>query len=113
MAVHESVSNGLCKECGIGDDSLKQIDLSPVEGISTVYDCIELSEDEKDVMVEGRDASTVTVICNRYPGLGVSWQVIPDGPHSLGQVVQLRVRMEVDEDDNLQVPSLHSSHQSF
>ena len=94
------------------DDSLKQLDLSPVEGISTVYDCIELSEDEKDVMVEGRDASTVTVICNRYPGLGVSWQVIPAGPHSLGQVVQLRVRMEV-EDDNLQVPSLHSSHQSF
>ena len=94
------------------DDSLKQLDLSPVEGISTVYDCIELSEDEKDVMVEGRDASTVTVICNRYPGLGVSWQVIPAGAHSLGQVVQLRVRMEV-EDDDLQVPSLHSSHQSF
>ena len=106
------MSNGLCKECGNGDDSLKQLDLSPVEGISTVYDCIELSEDEKDVMVEGRDASTVTVICNRYPGLGVSWQVIPAGPHSLGQVVQLRVRME-DEDDDLQVPSLHSSHQSF
>ena len=51
---HESVSNGLCKECGNGDDSLKQLDLSPVEGISTVYDCIELSEDEKDVMVEGK-----------------------------------------------------------
>ena len=96
------------------DDSLKQLDLSPVEGISTVYDCIELSEDEKDVMVEGRDASTVTVICNRYPGLGVSWQVIHAGAHSLGQVVQLRVRMEVEyEDDDLQVPSLHSSHQSF
>ena len=94
------------------DHPLKQLDLSPVEGISTVYDCIELSEDEKDVMVEGRDASRVTVICNRYPGLGVSWQVIPVGPHSQGQVVQLRVRMEY-EDDDLQVPSLHSSHQSF
>src|ERR1700691_3927501 len=96
------------------DDSLKQVDLSLVEGISTVYDCIELSEDEKDVMVEGRDASTVTIICNRYPAPEVSWQVIPVGAHSLGQVVQLKVRMEVEyEDDNLQVPSLHSSHQSF
>ena len=94
------------------DDSLKQLDLSPVEGISTVYDCIELSEDEKDVMVEGRDASTVTVICNRYPGLGVSWQVIPAGAHSLGQVVQLRVRMEVEDDESSS--SLFAlSHQSF
>ena len=97
------------------DDSLKQLDLSPVEGISTVYDCIELSEDEKDVMVEGRDASTVTVICNRYPGLGVSWQVIPAGPHSLGQVVQLRVRMEVEDDESSSslfalIPSIILNH---
>ena len=90
------------------DHPLKQIDLSPVEGISTVYDFIELSEGEKDVMLEGKDASTVAIICNRYPAPEVSWQVIPVGPHSQGQVVQLRVRMEMGyEDDNLQVPSLH------
>src|ERR1700733_5632073 len=69
----------------------------------TVLNCQRM---RKNVMVEGRDASTVTVICNRYPGLGVSWQVIPVGPHSLGQVVQLRVRMEY-EDDDLQIPSFH------
>ena len=89
------------------DHPLKQLDVPPVEGISSIYEFIELSEDEKRAMLEGRDASTVAVLCNRYPAPGVSWQVIPDGPYSGGQVVQLRVRMEVEYgDDDLQVPSL-------
>ena len=90
------------------DDPLKRLDLTPVEGISSIYDFIELPEEEKVAILEGRDGSTVAVLCNRYPAPGVSWEVIPAGPYSRGQVVRLRVRMEVeDEEDDLQVPSMH------
>src|SRR5579871_2253696 len=90
------------------DHPLKQIDLIPTESISSVYDFIELSDKEKYALLENRDASMIATFCNRYPAPEISWEIVPSGPYSSGQELQLKFIIQTDyQEDNLNAPSSH------
>ena len=96
------------------DHPLKQINLSPIEGISSIYDFIELPDDAKFALLENRDASSVADFCNRYPAPEVSWEAVTPGPYSPGQELQLKFTIKTDyKDDNLEVPFRALSNQTL
>lgn len=90
------------------DPPLKQINLPPVEGISSIYDFIELPDDRKFALLENHDASSIAAFCNRYPAPEVSWEATTPGPYSPGQELRLKFTIQTDyQEDNLGVPSPH------
>ena len=90
------------------DHPLKQLDLSPIEGVSSIYDFIDLSDENKLAMLEKGDALSIATFCNRYPALDVSSKTDLIPPHSPGQNLQFTFSIRSDyQDDTLLVPSLH------